>query len=39
VTGDVDTDYLQQLEQARNDGAKQEREKGSETGIDLYNTA
>lgn len=39
VTGDVDSDYLEQLEKARNDGAKEQRQKGSETGIDLHNTA
>jgi amidophosphoribosyltransferase len=39
VTGDVDSDYLEQLEKVRNDGAKEERQKGSETGIDLHNTA
>ncbi|MBK5930836.1 amidophosphoribosyltransferase [Halochromatium salexigens] len=40
VTGDVTPDYLEELERARSDGAKQERRSGQdETVIELYNTA
>jgi amidophosphoribosyltransferase len=40
VTGDVTHDYLDDLERARNDGAKQERRtQHDETVIELYNTA
>ncbi len=38
VAGDITNDYLARLEQARNDGAKQEREKTAESVIDLHNT-
>ncbi len=38
VTGGVTGDYLGHLESLRNDGAKQEREKKSESVIELYNT-
>jgi amidophosphoribosyltransferase len=39
VTGDVTADYLNQLEQNRNDGAKESRSRHDETVIELYNTA
>ena len=39
VTGDVTPDYLQQLEANRNDSAKEQRLRHSETVIDLHNTA
>ena len=39
VTGDVTTEYLNDLERARNDNAKQERSRRDETVIELYNTA
>jgi amidophosphoribosyltransferase len=40
VTGDVTTDYLEELERARNDSAKEERRsRQDETVIELYNTA
>jgi len=40
VTGDVTPGYLEALEQARNDGAKEERQsRQDETVIELYNTA
>jgi len=39
VTGDVTDQYLDQLEQNRNDGAKESRSRHGETVIELYNTA
>ncbi len=40
VTGDVTLGYLEELERARNDGAKEERQsRQDETVIELYNTA
>ena len=39
VTGDVSPDYLQYLEAQRNDSAKGERARHSETVIDLHNSA
>jgi len=39
VTGDVTVEYLDQLEQRRNDGAKQSMSRHGETVIELYNTA
>jgi amidophosphoribosyltransferase len=39
VTGDVTDAYLRHLEAARNDFAKEERERHSESVIELYNTA
>lgn len=39
ITGDVTAKYLDQLEQNRNDGAKESRSRKSETVIELYNTA
>lgn len=39
VTGDVTDQYLNQLEQNRNDGAKESRSRHGETVIELYNTA
>jgi amidophosphoribosyltransferase len=39
VTADVTDAYLRQLEKARNDGAKEEKSRHSETVIELYNTA
>jgi amidophosphoribosyltransferase len=39
VTGDVTDAYLRQLDAVRNDGAKEQRERHSETVIELYNTA
>ncbi|MBK1703871.1 amidophosphoribosyltransferase [Halochromatium glycolicum] len=40
VTGDVTHDYLDELERARNDGAKEEKRTWQdETVIELYNTA
>jgi amidophosphoribosyltransferase len=39
VTGDVTAQYLDQLEQNRNDGAKESRSRHGETVIELYNTA
>ncbi|NEX18471.1 MAG: amidophosphoribosyltransferase [Halochromatium sp.] len=40
VTGDVTPGYLEALERARNDGAKEERQsRQDETVIELYNTA
>ncbi len=38
VAGAVTRDYLSQLEMTRNDGAKQEQEKSTESVIDLHNT-
>ncbi len=38
VTGDVTAEYLQLLENQRNDGAKQARDKRSDSVIDLHNT-
>jgi amidophosphoribosyltransferase len=38
VTGDVNDDYLNQLEQARSDGAKEQLEKDEITVIDMHNT-
>jgi len=38
VTGDVTPDYLHQLEALRNDGAKENRSRHSETVIELHNT-
>ena len=38
VTGDVTPDYLRQLEEHRNDGAKETRSRHSETVLDLHNT-
>jgi amidophosphoribosyltransferase len=39
VTGDVTSDYLEDLERARNDSAKEQRSRCDETVIELYNTA
>ena len=39
VTGDVTTDYLRNLEANRNDHAKENRSRHSETVIELHNTA
>ncbi|MCG6861253.1 MAG: amidophosphoribosyltransferase [Chromatiaceae bacterium] len=39
VTGDVTVQYLNQLEQNRNDGVTESRSRQSETVIELYNTA
>jgi amidophosphoribosyltransferase len=39
VTGDVTADYLNDLEHARNDSAKQQRSHRDETVLDLYNNA
>jgi amidophosphoribosyltransferase len=39
VTGDVTADYLDELERARNDSAKDDRSRCDETVIELYNTA
>jgi amidophosphoribosyltransferase len=39
VTGDVTEDYLNELERARNDAAKDSRSRCDETVIELYNTA
>ena len=40
VTGDVTPNYLEELDRARNDGAKEERQsRQDETVIELYNTA
>jgi amidophosphoribosyltransferase len=39
VTGDVTVEYLNQLEQNRNDGAKESMSRHGETVIELYNTA
>jgi len=39
VTGDVTSDYLDDLERARNDSAKEQRSRCDETVIELYNTA
>jgi amidophosphoribosyltransferase len=39
ITGDVTPEYLNDLERARNDHAKQERSRQDETVIELYNTA
>jgi amidophosphoribosyltransferase len=39
VTADVTEAYLQQLEETRNDNAKEEKTRHSETVIELYNTA
>jgi amidophosphoribosyltransferase len=39
VTGDVTVEYLNRLEQNRNDGAKESRSRRGETVIELYNTA
>jgi amidophosphoribosyltransferase len=39
VTGDVTVQYLNRLEQNRNDGAKESRSRHGETVIELYNTA
>ena len=38
VTGDVDNDYLVQLELLRNDDAKEEREQDETSVIDMHNT-
>jgi len=38
VTGDVTPEYLRQLEQQRNDAAKEAKARHSETVIELYNT-
>jgi amidophosphoribosyltransferase len=38
VTGDVTPDYLHQLEALRNDDAKENRSRHSETVIELHNT-
>jgi amidophosphoribosyltransferase len=39
VTGDVNAHYLQQLELLRNDAAKQRRDGGCNSSIELHNTA
>ena len=39
VTGDVTPDYLRHLEANRNDAAKEQRSRHSETVIDLHNSA
>jgi amidophosphoribosyltransferase len=39
ITGDVTPNYLDRLEQNRNDGAKERRSASDETVIELYNTA
>jgi amidophosphoribosyltransferase len=39
VTGDVTPDYLDELERARNDTAKEQRTFGDETIMGLYNSA
>jgi len=39
VTGDVTEDYLEELERARKDSAKDDRSDRDETVIELYNTA
>jgi len=39
VTGDVTVNYLNRLEQNRNDDAKESRSRHGETVIELYNTA
>jgi len=39
VTGDVTEAYLKQLEEHRNDSAKEEKARFNETVIDLYNSA
>ena len=39
ITGDVTPQYLDRLEQNRNDGAKESRSRRSETVIELHNTA
>jgi amidophosphoribosyltransferase len=39
VTGDVTSDYLEDLERSRNDSAKERRSRCDETVIELYNTA
>ena len=39
VTGDVTADYLDELERARNDSAKDKPSRCAETVIELYNTA
>jgi amidophosphoribosyltransferase len=39
VTGDVTVQYLNQLEEDRNDGAKESKSRHSESVIELYNTA
>jgi amidophosphoribosyltransferase len=38
VTGDVTSDYLDDLERARNDSAKEQRSRCDETVLELYNT-
>ncbi|MCF7985702.1 MAG: amidophosphoribosyltransferase, partial [Thiohalocapsa sp.] len=39
ITGDVTPDYLNDLERARNDHAKQQNSRCDETVLELYNTA
>lgn len=39
VTGDVNNDYLDHLQQQRNDSAKQQRREADEEVIELHNTA
>jgi amidophosphoribosyltransferase len=38
VTGDVTPEYLQALENRRNDGAKEQRTAHSESTLDLHNS-
>jgi len=39
ITGDVGSDYLQDLETARNDAAKKERRESDDEVLDMHNTA
>jgi len=39
VTGDIGSDYLQDLQLIRNDAAKKERRNSENEGLDLHNTA
>ncbi|MDX2457647.1 MAG: amidophosphoribosyltransferase [Gammaproteobacteria bacterium] len=39
ITGDIDENYLELLQTARNDAAKKERRENDNEGMDLYNSA
>ena len=39
VTGDIDNNYLENLQSIRSDAAKKERRESEDEGIDLHNTA
>jgi amidophosphoribosyltransferase len=39
ITGDIDKNYLDVLQSARSDAAKDERRKNDDEVIDLYNSA